>query len=239
MKFIIPLLAGLAFSSSAGAQTPPAAPSDAAMEEIVKRVIRDNPQLIIDSLRAHEERVVAQAREEGMKRVLAVMNDPSYPRIGDVSAPPSGVVFLDYNCGYCRRTHPEILSWLAAQPGRSLTVIELPVLGPGSVAAASVALAAVPAGAYERVSNALFKMEGPIKGPEDVKRMLEKEGIDADSLMARSVDQKISETLRSNMELAQVLGINGTPAAIINGQLTIGAFTAADMDNLVSSAKKN
>ena len=51
------------------------------------------------------------------------------------------VEFLDYNCGYCMRSYPEVQQLIADNKDLRLVIKEFPVLGPGSEIAARAALA--------------------------------------------------------------------------------------------------
>ena len=49
--------------------------------------------------------------------------------------------FFDYNCGYCKRAMDDMLTLLKDDPKLKVVLKEFPVLGPGSVEAAQVAVA--------------------------------------------------------------------------------------------------
>ena len=51
------------------------------------------------------------------------------------------VEFFDYNCGYCKRAMDDMLTLLKNDPKLKVVLKEFPVLGPGSVEAAQVAVA--------------------------------------------------------------------------------------------------
>ena len=58
--------------------------------------------------------------------------------------PPGNVTFVeffDYNCGYCKRAMSDMLTLLKNDPKLKVVLKEFPVLGPGSVEAAQVAVA--------------------------------------------------------------------------------------------------
>lgn len=203
------------------------------VREIVIETIQDNPQIVLDALVAAEENRVNAARAAGMEQITAILADPSYPRIGDPEADPAGVVFMDYNCPHCRRTHAEIETWLNAEPGRSLVMIEFPVLGAGSVLAAHVALAAQDLGMYREVSSAFMSADTAIND-QNIQQILTDAGIDPQPLIAQLGVASKEMAIQGNLDLGQNLGINGTPGAVFNGQVVGGAFTAQDLDTLVN-----
>ena len=60
------------------------------------------------------------------------------------------VEFLDYQCGFCRRAHPEIAELIASDGDIRWIVKEMPILGPGSELAARAAVATLIAEGPER-----------------------------------------------------------------------------------------
>lgn len=199
---------------------------------LVLEVIRDNPEIVREALMADEERRVSEAREAGLEQVRQILADPSYPRVGDPDAESSGVVLMDYNCPHCRRTHAEIESWMEANPGHAITIVEFPVLGDGSIFAAHAALAAHSLGIYEQVSNALMTSEDRIT-PETLETILIDAGVDIQTLFAELSRDPKDEILAANRQLGVNLGISGTPGAVFGDQIVHGAFTAQDLDQLI------
>ncbi|MDN3719546.1 thioredoxin domain-containing protein [Roseibium salinum] len=51
------------------------------------------------------------------------------------------VEFFDYNCGYCKRAHADMVRLIEEDPDLRVVLKEFPVLGQGSVEAAQVAVA--------------------------------------------------------------------------------------------------
>lgn len=216
-------------------ETQPKPLDEAAVRILIEKVISERPDLIIQSLDQYKVKQAEEKKQLGLTEVNALLADPSSPRIGDPNATPSGVVFLDYNCVHCRKTHPEIIAWLNADTGRSLVVAELPILGQGSVAAARVALAAQDAKVYQHLSDTLFMQQGQIT-PENLPQILKSAGFDDAALIKAAQSQSVEDRLIRNMEIAQNLGVTGTPAIVVGDQIQIGDFKKTDIDSL--SAKK-
>ena len=61
--------------------------------------------------------------------------------LGNAQGDVSLVEFFDYNCGYCKRALPDMLTLLKDDPKLKVVLKEFPILGPGSVEAARVAIA--------------------------------------------------------------------------------------------------
>lgn len=204
----------------------------AEIRELVKQVIREEPQLIMDSLTQHEIARAEAARAEGLAEAAALLTNADYPLMGNPDATPSGLVFLDYNCPHCRRTHAEIMSWLSMNPEKSLRIVEFPVLGQGSLVAARAALAAHDTGQYDKVSAALVGIHGQ-NTPENLEKTLTDAGADLPALVQAINADSVTQRLADGNALAQKLGITGTPGAVFGEEIISGAFTAADLTDWV------
>ena len=61
--------------------------------------------------------------------------------LGNPQGDVTFVEFFDYNCGYCKRAMTDMLDLMKNDPKLKVVLKEFPVLGPGSVEAAQVAVA--------------------------------------------------------------------------------------------------
>jgi protein-disulfide isomerase len=62
-------------------------------------------------------------------------------------------------------------------------------------------------------------------------------GIDVERLKRDMLDPEIVKYLRDTLQLAQELGINGTPGFIIGGKLVPGALDKDQMKQLIAQAR--
>ena len=89
-----------------------------------------------------------QAADEAEKHQAAVkdnaetiFNSPRQVVIGNPQGDVTFVEFFDYNCGYCKRAMTDMFDLMKNDPKLKVVLKEFPVLGPGSVEAARVAVA--------------------------------------------------------------------------------------------------
>ncbi|MEF9605821.1 DsbA family protein, partial [Paracoccus sp. PXZ] len=90
----------------------------------------------------------------------AVFNGPGLPVMGNAQGDAVLVEFSDYNCGFCRKSAPQVTALLQSDPGLKLVVHEIPIFGEGSRYAAEAALAAQAQGKYPEFHRALMSMRG-------------------------------------------------------------------------------
>src|SRR5262249_37026875 len=71
----------------------------------------------------------------------ALFSSPRQVVLGNPTGNVTFVEFFDYNCGYCKRAMNDMLTLLKDDPKLKVVLKEFPVLGPGWVEAAQVAVA--------------------------------------------------------------------------------------------------
>jgi protein-disulfide isomerase len=115
------------------------------IEQIVKNYLLAHPEVLEEVSAELSKR---QAAAEALKHEAAVTKNAdtifSSPRgvtLGNKDGDVTFVEFFDYNCGYCKRAMTDMLDLLKADPKHKVVLKEFPVLGPGSVEAAQVAVA--------------------------------------------------------------------------------------------------
>jgi len=150
---------------------------------------------------------------------------------GDVTM----VVFTDYNCPYCRATSPEIDRLLASDPKLKVVWREMPVLGPGSDAAAAAALAAARQGKYLAFHRALFSGGHP--NADGLAVAAKAAHIAADSLAAGIKAPDVRTEIQANLALGQRLDIAATPSFIIGNHTIQGAVGYDRLAAAVAAAR--
>ncbi len=151
---------------------------------------------------------------------------------GDVTI----VEFFDTRCPYCRKLEPTMAALLARDHGVRLVYKDLPILGPASVLGSKALLAAQKQGGYEKLRDAI--MAAP---PDTTKPMIQaiaqKLGLDWKRLEHDMDDPSIGARIQANLKLAHGIGIEGTPALVIGGDLIPGAVDTAELTKAVAAAR--
>lgn len=205
------LIGGGAMLLAAPAAVP--APERAKIETVVREYILANPEIITDAIRE------LQSREVG-KVVAANRAAFETPYAGAFSGNANGdvtlVEFFDYSCGYCRTSVPILDRLVAEDKGLRVVYRELPVLGPDSDAAARVSLAAARAGKYGAFHRGLFAAGRP--EPATLARVASATGVGAAAIVPEDQAE-----LDRNKQLADAIGVTGTPGFIVGTQVFGGA----------------
>ena len=247
--FAIAVVAGVWFGLKADAQRAQVAPpmsTDPAeldpFEQRVREYLLSNPEVIMEALQLLQERQRA-AEAENLKRRLAerraeILHDPAAPVGGNPDGDVTLVEFFDYNCPYCRRVAPSVAELVETDPDLRVVYKEYPILGPGSQFAARAALASAKQGKYASFHHALMEADGQVT-EQTVIEVARTVGLDIERLRADMEDPAIQEAIARNLQLANALGITGTPSFIIGQELVPGAVDLGTLLGLIDRAREN
>ena len=220
------------------AEVPPVAGTS--IDQQISQYLKDHPDEVMGALR------LAQANEETQKQANAqlavaerqdqIFNNPADPVIGNVNGDVTVVEFFDYRCPYCKRVSDSLMTLVKDDPNVKVVYKEFPILGPGSLVAAKIALAAHRQGKYEQVHTAFMAHKGSFE-QADLLDLAASVGADPAKLAVDMQDPAIHGLLQANDSLAAALGITGTPGFLFGKQLVPGAVSLDDMKKLVNEAR--
>ncbi len=194
-----------------------------AIQEIVRSYLLANPELleeVIAELQKKREAEAAVARQDYLHDLYSA--DSEYKRFGMGEGDVVVVEFMDYNCPFCRKAY-NILSEIHEETDIEVRFIEFPVLGPMSTMASQAALAAEKQGKYIEFHDALMQLTDRINNEETVFDVAEQVGLDLERLKTDMQDPEIAEMIDENLQLADALGVQGTPAFFIGDTSIPGA----------------
>ena len=146
------------------------------------------------------------------------------------------VEFFDPRCPYCKRMRPVVEELLRRQRDVRWVMKDLPILGPSSVLASRVLLAAQKQGKYAELHDAVLKLREEPAEPV-LRREAERVGLDWARLKRDMEDPSIQRRIDANNQLAQALQIQGTPAMVVGETLVPGAVDLAALERLVAEAR--
>lgn len=208
----------------------------------VRAYLLENPEVIYEAIQILEARREAEAAraDQGLvaENADALFNDGFSFVGGNPNGDVTIVEFLDYQCGFCKRAHPVVEELLDRDPNLRLVVKEFPILGPASVTAGRMALAAVDIdpSLFQELNDRLMTHEGQLTEPV-VYRIAGSVGYDIATLRAHAESDFISERLQQNYQLAQRLRLEGTPAFVIGQEVIRGYLPVEDMLRVVANAR--
>lgn len=221
------LLAGVLGGAAAfGLQQLQPAPGD------VRAYLLTHPEVLPEAMAKLQE------RETG--KLVAANRDAIFtPVPGMVGGNPNGdvtvVTYMDYACGYCRASLPEIDQLVASDKGVRIVYRELPILSADSRNAAAWGVAAAEQGKYLPFHTALFAAGRPTEAA--VMAAAAKAGLDVARARTVVAAPQTAAELDKNLRTASALGMTGTPAWVIGDRIVSGAVPQEQLIAAVKAAR--
>jgi protein-disulfide isomerase len=245
-RFLKPALFALALCGAPGIASAQSfsEPQRGEIEKIVRDYLLSHPEVLEEVSAELSKRQSAAETEKHeaavAKNAQAIFSSPRGVTIGNKDGDVTFVEFFDYNCGYCKRAMADMLELMKADPKLKVVLKEFPVLGPGSVEAAQVAVAVRmqdPTG--KKYLDFHQKLLGG-KGQADKARAMaaaKEAGVDMAKLDKDLASPEVRATLEENFKLAEDMGMNGTPSYVIGKQVVIGAVGVDNLKEKIGVAR--
>ena len=212
------------------------------MHKIIRDYLVQNPNVLREAIEALEKQAQEQELARSRDRIKENADLVYKSKRGFVFGNPEGnvtvVEFFDYNCGFCKRSLGDVMALVDADPNLKLILKEFPILGEASVFASRAAIASKKQGKYWEYHLALMQHRGAIDETSAV-AIAKEVGLDVDQLRKDMEDEEIAATINESMQLANAIGINGTPAFIIDDRLIPGALGLDTMQTQIAEIRKN
>ena len=155
-----------------------------------------------------------------------IKNDNLY--LGNKNGKEIIIEFFDYNCGYCKRSFPEIMELVSENKDIKIILKELPVLGESSILASKASIASQKQNKYFEFHQELINFSGLIS-LIDIKKISKELGINYEQLQKDMNSDETILLINESYRLADLIGVRGTPAFIINNNLIPGAIGKNEM----------
>lgn len=210
------------------------------VKKIIRETLLENPEMIADAIQALEEKQrlasEAEAKKAMADRKKDIFEDPNTPVGGNPKGDVTLVEFFDYRCGYCKSVHEAVMRVVKEDGKVRLIYKELPILGAESVYAAKAALASVKQKKYPEFQDVMMRHKGSFS-EEGVMALAKEVGLDTERLKKDMAGPDIAKMIRANMELAETLGIRGTPGFVMGDRVIPGAVPEASLRQWLADAR--
>lgn len=147
---------------------------------------------------------------------------------GDPNAPVTIVEFGDFNCGYCGHWAHETLPLIDQNYIKTgkvrLAYVHFPILGDDSMTAAEATECAAQQDNFWPYHNLVYAHQGIGFTPANLTRLADELGLDTAAFEACLTNFPDRSSLEDDIRLAQVMGVRGTPAFLVNGIPLAGAY---------------
>jgi protein-disulfide isomerase len=211
-----------------------------AIQQIVRDYLTQHPEFLMQVMQAADDKTkadkVAGVEKTIRDRHAEIFDDPTSPVGGNPKGDVTIVEFFDYRCPYCKQVEPVLEALLRQDPNIRIVYKEFPILGPESLYASQVALAARKQGKYQTFHDAMMGTKGTITD-DVILKIAGAAGVNVATAETAMKAPDIQTLIKNNYALADALDINGTPAFIVGDKLVPGATDLDGLKQLVAAAR--
>jgi protein-disulfide isomerase len=229
------LLTGLTYAVPAHAEEAKTY-TKAEIEQIVHDYIMNNAKVMMDSVDDYQRKLMEARSSEGLDKNADELFRSNSPFAGKADGDMTLVEFFDYNCHYCKTSFTTIQKLLETDKNLKVVFKEFPILSESSNTAAKWALAAHKQGKYYEFHKRLMENKKPIDS-SFLEKVAKDVGMDVDQAKKDLDSKDISEELDKNQQLAENLGLTGTPAFILPTNIVRGAASFESLEAGIAAAR--
>ncbi|MGD0190364.1 MAG: DsbA family protein [Rhizomicrobium sp.] len=154
---------------------------------------------------------------------------------GPARAKTTFVEFFDYNCPYCRASVPAVKKFYETHKDARFAFIEFPIKGAQSTFAARAAVAARKQPDKYLAFHFALMNEAAIVDENLVYADAQKAGLDVAKLKSDMRSPEVDAALVASHKLAEAIGIDGTPAFVIDGKMREGGIDDETLEQMTKS----
>ncbi|MBO9998421.1 MAG: DsbA family protein [Cyanobacteria bacterium SID2] len=213
------------------------------LEEQVLQVIRDNPEVILESVQAYQQQQQDEKQQARQAFLQKMVEDPAFV-IGD--SPVKGadareivmLEFSDFECPFCARAHSTVKEFMAKYGDRvTLTYKHLPLVAihQQALPASRAAWAAQQQEKFWEYYDALFENQDRL-GDELYVEIATDLDLDLEQFDRDRNSDEALRAIQKDLEMADELGLSGTPAFFINGEAISGAVDLSEFEAALDRA---
>lgn len=209
-------------------------------EESVKQIVRDvianEPQLIVDSVRNMQNKdragKVAEAsqalKDDDLKNAM-YYNERS-PFTGPKDSKKVVVEFFDYNCPACKMQYTALAELMKAHKDVKIVFKEYPIFGEQSDKNAMIALAVNRADPKKYIAfhEKMMTFQGRAN-EEQALGFVKEIGLDVEKIKADAASKEVADIIAMNRELGAKINAQGTPTVIVADEVVPHAVSMQDI----------
>ena len=207
------------------------------LEETVLEIIRQHPEVLIESVQAYQKQQQEQQQQARQSFASQLKSKPQTiiadsPSTGSLSEKIILLEFSDFQCPYCEKAYETVKEFMDKH-GDEVTLVykhfPLLTIHPQALPAAKASWAAQQQGKFWDYYDALFEQQDNL-GEDFYIELAEDLDLDMEQFERDRNSRNADLAIEKDMELAQEIGIQGTPLFIFNGQVFSGAIPLSTLE---------
>lgn len=214
------------------------------LEEEVLQIILNHPEVILESLQAYQQQQ-QQQQEQARQTLLQDIKTNPKALIGE--SPTNGaaepkivlIEFSDFQCPYCAKADQTLKQFMAKHQNEVTLVYKhfpLTSIHPQALSAAKAAWAANQQGKFWQYHDALFTQQDKL-GEELYLEIAQSLNLDLEQF---NRDRNVADTaITQDMQLAEKLGVTGTPFFVMNEEIFSGAMQLSNMEKVLARVSQS
>lgn len=214
------------------------------LEAQVLQIIREHPEVILESVQAYEEQQQKQIQQTRQAFVEQIETNPKLvigesPTTGAAESKIVLLEFSDFQCPYCAKAHETLKQFMAKHQDKVTLVYKhfpLTPIHPEAMPAAKAAWAAGQQGKFWEYQDGLFSQQDKL-GEALYLDIAQTLNLDLEKF---DRDRNIADIpIQKDIQLARRLGVSGTPFFVMNGEIFSGAVQLSDMEKIWDRVSKS
>jgi protein-disulfide isomerase len=211
------------------------------LRDQVLQIIRENPEAILETVQAYQKKQ-QEAQQKAQQSFLQQIKTNPKAVIG--TSPTQGakngkvllMEFSDFQCPYCANAHETLKEFMAKHSDTvMLTYKHLPLtsIHAEALPAAKAAWAAGQQGKFWQFHDALFTNQKQL-GEALYQSTAKSLGLDLAKFEPDRTSSAVATAINQDLELANKLGVEGTPFFVMNGAPLPGAVQLSDLEKALA-----
>lgn len=199
---------------------------EARIQKLIRETMVNNPDILEQAAQAWHQQSHDQAIADNNK---ALYENTNNPRIGAKNPKLTLVVFTDYNCPFCKRFDPSLEKIIEKYPNVAVIFKILPYKGETSVKAGRIAITT-----WRQQPEQFFSLHKNFMANRGSLNDVSIQQAQKKSNLAGILpDEQSMKTIQQDSQLAEQIGIQGTPATLIGKKILSGAVPYETLETAV------
>ncbi|BAZ08888.1 DSBA oxidoreductase [Calothrix sp. NIES-4071] len=220
-------------------------PKDAQLSAQVLQIIRQNPDVVLESVSAYQQKKQDQQQRKQVAFLQKMKANPKFmigdsPTIGAREQKIVLIEFSDFECIFCGKVHQILKQFIARNPDQVTLVhkhLPLTSIHSQALSAAKASWAAGQQGKFWEFHDMLFTNQDKLNESTYVE-IAKSLNLDIKLFNQARNSSAASAAIEKDIKLAEEIGIDSTPMLAMNGEPIDANTQLADLEALLHKISK-